>query len=36
MITIPIKDVQDIIAPGTVEDDTKEDLLGTYQHLYVG
>lgn len=29
MITIPIKDMQDIIAPGTVEDDTNEDLLGT-------
>lgn len=32
MITIPIKDMQDIIAPGTVEDDTNEDLLSTNLH----
>lgn len=36
MITVPIKDMQDIIAPGTVEDDTNEHLLGTNLHLCVG
>lgn len=34
IITIPVKDMQDIIAPSTVEDDTNEDLLGT--NLYKG
>lgn len=29
MITISIKDMQDIIAFDTVKDDTNEDLLGT-------
>lgn len=33
MITVPIKDIQDTIAPGTAEDDINEDLLGTNLHL---